>query len=245
MQLEVDYDGLEPPIVLFHELAAEGWRPPAAATPPHHAIDWSRPDHERGLDHTIRPWRVVGAVVAPPPGSGPRGAWTDEDATRLLPRLHAVLARHGLHDVERRDADRPSDPPIAPSPRPAPPPPTAATEAPSPSRGPVLATFVVDTEVAPAVRAALEADRWPHRTEAATTSVQQRYRGRSFTTERSAVRFAVALGAEAIGDLEHALDHVGVDRSLARLQIEPLEPGRSDESDLADVVPIDRRRGIA
>jgi hypothetical protein len=239
--LELDYDGLQPPIVLLRDLAALGWRPPAVATPPHEAIDWSQPDRERGLDHTIRPWQVVGATVDPPAGHGPRGAWTVDDAATFLPQLDALLDRHGLDAAGTRTTIGP-EPSSTGEASPATPTSSDAPEAPDTG---VLATFVVEAEAAPAVRAALEADQLAHRTSPATITVPQRYRGRDFTTDVAAVRVEVALPTDAVAALEATLDAVGVDRGLARLQIEPLEPSGRPATGLAEVHPIRPTRGVA
>jgi hypothetical protein len=241
--LEVDYDGLEPPVALLRDLAGLGWRPPAVAAPPHDAIDWSQPDRERGLGYTIRPWRVLGATVDPPAGTGPRGAWTEPDADTFLTALGEVLAQHGL-TADGGATTVPAD---------AAPPPASVTAGAGATGAPpiadptptLLVTFVVEAEAAPALRAGLEADRLAHRTQAATISVPQRYRGRDFTTDVSAVRFEVAVPAAGADPLVASLEALGVDRALSRLTIEPLEPAGEPTAGLAAVHPIRRPRGVA
>lgn len=121
--LEVGYDGLEPPTGLFDDLAMVGWRPPTPEPPPKHAIDWSTPDPATGQRFTIRPWRVEGARVEPPTGSGPRRQWTPDERRVFLTTLEGVLHRHGL---ALGSGDERAAPPGAPSIRPAPPPPASA-----------------------------------------------------------------------------------------------------------------------
>lgn len=94
--LAVDYDGLVPPTLLFDDLAMIGWRPPAPLPPPATAIDWSNPDPVAGTAYTVMPYRVTGARVEAPAGSGPRGRWTTTDRQAHRVPLRGVLARHGL-----------------------------------------------------------------------------------------------------------------------------------------------------
>lgn len=126
--LEVTYDGTRPPIGLFADLEMIGWRPPVPASPPASALDWTTPDPDTGSPCTIRPWTVAGAVVEPPPGTGPRQHWTEAERTVLVATLEGVLRRHGLLE--------PSDEPLDASPelalRPPPPPDPARTPDPDP-----------------------------------------------------------------------------------------------------------------
>lgn len=98
-ELEIDYDGLEPPMALFEDLTMIGWTPPVAAPPPARSIDWSTPDPTTGERFTVRPYRVEGAVATAPSGSGPRGRWTDADRAAFMVALQGVLRRHGLGDA--------------------------------------------------------------------------------------------------------------------------------------------------
>lgn len=259
--LELDYDGLDPPTTLFSDLALLGWRPPAAASPPHEAIDWATPDLARGLDHTIRPWRVVGAAVGPPAGSGPRGAWTDADAATFVPLLHRVLARHQVPVAGHPAAPGGgATPPAATAAPPSPSPPalpaspaargtTAGDEtSTTPTKGDSsvrLLSLVVEAEQGPAVREVLEAARLPFSTANAKVSVPQRYRGREFVAEVDGVRFEVVVPAHAVDEVRRSLAALGVDERLARLTIEPLEPSGGDDPDLAEVHPFRRTRGVA
>lgn len=95
--LEVAYDGLEPPRALFADLEMIGWCPPVPASPPHSAIDWSTPNPCTGDRFTIRNWRVEGQIIEPPPGSGPRGAWTAAERGAFLRAADGVLRRYGIH----------------------------------------------------------------------------------------------------------------------------------------------------
>lgn len=232
--LQLDYDGHDPPTGLLDDLALLGWRPPAAATPPHEAIDWNEPDRARGLGYTIRPFRVVGATVDPPSGTGPRGAWTEGEATTHLGLLANVLARHEVQVDGTAGPTRPN--PATPS--------DGAPAAPAASAE-VLVRFVVEADASPPVRALLEQHGLPYRTEHASISVPQRYRGRDFTSDVAAVRFEVATPADAAEAVQAGLDGLGVDRTLARLTIEPLEPGGDPDPGLAEVHPFRRNRGVA
>jgi hypothetical protein len=256
--LELDYDGLEPPTALLADLAVLGWHPPATATPPHDAIDWTVPDRARGLGYTIRPFRVVGATVDPPAGSGPRGAWTEGEATTHLGLLATLLVRHAVAEGAADPGGGTAAPEASLPARPSPPPrldgpadPPGATDPSDPADraeqapGDVLVTFVVEADTSPPVRALLEDQGLPYRTEHATLSVPQRYRGRDFTTDVAAVRFEVAAPPGAATALERGLDELGLDRALARLTIEPLEPSGEPDPGLAEVHPFRRNRGVA
>lgn len=94
--LVVGYDGLRPPAALFDDLAMIGWTPPTPAPPPRDAIDWDTPNLETGERFTVRSYRVDGAVVEPPAGSGPRGSWNPLEGDAFLRALHGVLRRHGV-----------------------------------------------------------------------------------------------------------------------------------------------------
>jgi len=94
--LELDYDGIQPPVELFSDLEMIGWKPPAPASPPATAIDWSNPDPVTGEDFTINSWKVEGAIVRPPEGSGFRGHWTAGESAAFLRSVEGVLARHHL-----------------------------------------------------------------------------------------------------------------------------------------------------
>jgi hypothetical protein len=59
-ELVVEYDGLEPPLALFAELAVAGWTAPVPVPPPAAAIDWSRPDPATGKGYSVRPYRAEG-----------------------------------------------------------------------------------------------------------------------------------------------------------------------------------------
>jgi hypothetical protein len=58
-ELEIEYDGLEPPVELFAELDAAGWTRPVPVPPPSSAIDWSRPDADTGKRYSVRPYRAT------------------------------------------------------------------------------------------------------------------------------------------------------------------------------------------
>jgi hypothetical protein len=243
--LELDYDGADPPTDLFADLAMLGWHPPAAATPPHDAIDWSVPDHERGLDYSIRAWRVLGAAVGPPAGSGHRGAWTETDVASFLPLLERILRRHEVvtAPVDRTTTNPPPVPPASAGPEA----PAGAQSDPQPDAPGSLLTFVVEADQAVAVRRVLEAATLPFRATNATISVPQRYRGREFVAEVAGVRFEVAAHAGASDEVRRSLAALGVDERLARLTIEPLEPTGADTDDpgLAEVHPFRPKRGVA
>ncbi len=129
--LEVDYDGLTPPLDLFGDLAMVGWAPPTPAPPPRDAIDWSRPDEATGQRFTVRPYRVTGAKVEAPGGTGPRSQWTPDERRAFLQVLGGVLTRHGL-SVDGPPATPATAPPPPPAAAPLPPPPTAAAPPPPP-----------------------------------------------------------------------------------------------------------------
>ncbi|MFN8039426.1 MAG: hypothetical protein U0Q07_09465 [Acidimicrobiales bacterium] len=141
--LELDYDGLAPPVDLFGDLAMVGWTPPTPAPPPRDAIDWSRPDEATGQRFTVQPYRVTGAKVEPPRGTGPRGQWTPDERRAFLQVLGGVLARHGLSLGGATPAPAPPPPVVAAAaaaPAPVvttlPPPPAAATLPPAPPAAP-------------------------------------------------------------------------------------------------------------
>jgi hypothetical protein len=59
-ELVLEYDGLEPPLALFAELAGAGWTAPVPVPPPADAIDWSRPDPATGKRYSVKPYRAEG-----------------------------------------------------------------------------------------------------------------------------------------------------------------------------------------
>lgn len=134
--LVVSYDGLAPPKALFADLEMIGWIPPVLAPPPRSAIDWSTPDETTGERFTVRSWKVEGAVVEPPAGSGPRGSWNPHEGDAFLRAVRGVLQRHGVHpldgDGRGHSASKPSGAALPPPPTgstPLPPPPSAAAPA--------------------------------------------------------------------------------------------------------------------
>ena len=223
--LEVAYWGTTPPAGLFADLEMIGWQPPVAAAPPASAIDWEAPDPATGERFTLRPWRVEGAVVEPPRGSGPRGHWTTADRDAFLLPLHGVLRRHGLHDDPA-----PASPGAAPAPaRPAGAPTDLAARpgvgAERPGTRPVW--FVVDPGQAEATRAALApaAVREPT-IEPTTRSITSTYRGSTFEQEVPAARVAADLPA---GEADRAVGHVcrslGLDQDDGRrVHLGPVVP---------------------
>ncbi|MFN8039427.1 MAG: hypothetical protein U0Q07_09470 [Acidimicrobiales bacterium] len=136
--LEVGYDGLAPPLDLFDDLAMIGWRPPAPVPPPRDAIDWSRPDEATGQRFTVRPYRIEGARVDPPPGSGPRHQWTADERRAFEQTLIGVLARHGLA-LDGHGAAPPPRPATAPAATSAPPATTAGLPPPPTTAVPAVA----------------------------------------------------------------------------------------------------------
>lgn len=120
--LALDYEGTDPPLELFADLAMVGWRPPAPAPPPASAIAWTADPDGGRTRHDVRPWRVTGAVVEPPAGRGPRGHWTPAERPAFLLALDGVLARHGLVP---EGFGNPGTPPLPD------PPPTPATSTPA------------------------------------------------------------------------------------------------------------------
>jgi hypothetical protein len=62
-EVEVTYDGRNPPHELFARWADLGWSPPTPGMPPRDAIDWSTPDVEHGRRYTLRPFRAVGRAT--------------------------------------------------------------------------------------------------------------------------------------------------------------------------------------
>jgi hypothetical protein len=121
--LVVTYDGLEPPRDLFADLEMIGWAPPVLAPPPRSAIDWSTPNEATGETFTVRSWKVEGAIVEPPAGSGPRGSWNPHEGDAFLRAMHGVLQRHGVQPLEADGRMRNAPPP--PVTASAPPPPAA------------------------------------------------------------------------------------------------------------------------
>lgn len=59
-ELEIEYDGLEPPASLFAALESLGWVAPVPMPPPASAIDWSTPDRRAGTSYSVRPYRATG-----------------------------------------------------------------------------------------------------------------------------------------------------------------------------------------
>jgi hypothetical protein len=234
----VDYDGHAPPVALFDDLRMIGWHPPAAAPPPREAIDWNRPDPERGVDYTVRPWRVRAATVAPPDGSGPRGAWTDAEEGPFLAALRGVLARHGVViDGE----------PTASGAEAA----GRAEARPAPERAgiSVLLRAVVEPELEPALRRVLDGRSLPYRSQPTSVSVAQRYRGRAFAMDLPAVALEVVLDTADLETLRTQLAALGLDDGRHQVEVCPLDPvPTADEAaagPLADVTPILRNRGVA
>jgi hypothetical protein len=97
-ELVLEYDGLEPPLALFAELAVAGWTAPVPVPPPADAIDWSRPDPATGKAYSVRPYRAEGR-------SRPQGrlAFAAEQVGELVERHRRAAA---MHDAT---ASRPTD----------------------------------------------------------------------------------------------------------------------------------------
>jgi len=223
--LEVAYDGLEPPRALFADLEMIGWRPPAPASPPRSAIDWSTPNPCTGDRFTIRNWRVEGQVIEPPPGSGPRGAWTAAERGAFLRAADGVLRRYGIHVLAAETGSLPAPPapatrtdPPAPSPPPAPAVPEQPVEAhtPAPAAEPAErggehggSEAIVAVVIEPTRRAIVTAAVAELGLEAAwspaTLTVRHRYRGSEYEAESPAHRVELRVPADAAGDVARAL----------------------------------------
>jgi hypothetical protein len=190
--LEVTYDGTDPPRALFDDLEMIGWTTPTTPPPPRTAIDWTTPDPSTGERYTLRSWLVEAALVEPPAGSGPRGAWTAEERPAYLLALDGVLRRHALSS-EPRVRCQPTATLVLlaePSRR-------AAIEA-------VLAAAAVDARLSPA-----------------TVTVIRQYRGSPYEVEVPALRFDVDLPGDAIDPVIRDLaDAAGIDeRDPERLRV--------------------------
>jgi hypothetical protein len=264
MWLELDYEGTDPPIDLFADLAMIGWRPPAPAAPPASAIDWSRTDLAEGERFKVLPWRVTGAVVEPPAGTGTRGHWTRAERTAFLLPLEGVLRRHGLdaEGLPGTGPDRPAPPdaaaPAPPSPAaaaPAPPPPAAPTplaQAPGPPAAPAEAatggaTVVVKAAVSPASRRdavaeALAPLHVPFHLAEVERTITNTYRGSTFETT-TLVLEVQALVAERLAPLvARVLRDCGLKPDVGPPAPEPLaaptrERGSADDDVERDDLP--------
>lgn len=227
--LEVAHDGLEPPSALFADLEMIGWRPPAPASPPRSAIDWSTPNPCTGERFTIRNWRVEGQIVEPPPGSGPRGAWTVAERGAFLRAADGVLRRHGVYALAAEvgtlpappatvQPTRATPPPPAPPAVPAPPAATrpdggiAAVEASTAAEGHqgeeqsgALVTVVVEPGRRAAVSTLLAERGLEGTWSAATVVVRHRYRGSEYEAEAPAHRVDVRVPPTQATDLAAVL----------------------------------------
>lgn len=185
-EIELRYDGAEPPLELLDELARLGWEGATPCPPPAHAIDWSAPDPVRGTRHSIRSFD--GMTTACLRGSERHRAAGVEQA-------RIVLARHGLLP----DGDRAE----APTPAPAPTKLAVSSETTAPTT--VRVELIVAPGAAIEVRARAsrlgtveleEPDVWT----ASTT-----YKGRTATRDRTARRFVLAVPADRHAELLVAL----------------------------------------
>lgn len=86
-ELELDYDGANPPSGLLAELAALGWEGATACPPPASAIDWSRPDPVKGTRHTIRSFPATTTAVL---------HGTEAHRSVILAATRAVLTSYGI-----------------------------------------------------------------------------------------------------------------------------------------------------
>lgn len=86
-EIEIEYDGLEPPLALFAELAVAGWTAPVPVPPPSDAIDWTRADHVTGKRYSVRPYRATGRSRP-----ATRAAFGVEQVRALIERHRHVAA---------------------------------------------------------------------------------------------------------------------------------------------------------
>jgi hypothetical protein len=182
--LEVDYDGLEPPVALFDDLGMIGWSPPVPAPPPASAVDWDRPDTSQGTTYSLRPFRVTGARVDGPRGSGRSGAWTVGERPAYLRTLEGVLRRHASAVA----ALLPADAELLPEPLSAPPAEEGAT---TPSVATV--SVLVPLAAAPSARGRLEGEGLAVTVEPAVLVIQGSYRGNTYLDEVPGQRLTVAV----------------------------------------------------
>ncbi|WP_334144787.1 hypothetical protein [Rhabdothermincola sp.] len=221
--LEVAYDGLEPPSALFADLEMIGWRPPAPASPPRSAIDWSTPNPRTGERFTIRNWRVERQIIEPPPGSGPRGAWTVAERGAFLRAAEGVLRRHGVYALSAEAASLLSPPTTDQPTRPSPAPPAAtapnedATGAEAPTRtegqrgrqqagaADALVTIIVEPVRRVAVSTLLAERGLEGTWSAATVTVRHRYRGSEYDAETPAQQVDVRVPPTEAMDLAAVL----------------------------------------
>lgn len=250
--LEVAYDGLEPPSALFADLEMIGWRPPAPASPPRSAIDWSTPNPRTGERFTIRNWRVEGQIVEPPPGSGPRGAWTVAERGAFLRAADGVLRRHGVYALSAQAGTLPAPPaaaappataaPTPPAPPTAPAAPTVAGRGEEVSPAPVpappagsegaadaagaLVAVIVEAPRRAAVSTLLAERGLDATWSAATVTVRHRYRGSEYEAQAPAHRVEVQVPSAAAADLAAALAAAGGVRvdDPTRCTISPAHP---------------------
>jgi hypothetical protein len=109
-ELVLEYDGLEPPLALFAELAVAGWTAPVPVPPPADAIDWSRPDPATGKGYSVRPYRAEGR-------SRPQGrlAFAADQVCELVERHRRAEARDATasEPTERTPSPSLDDGPVA------------------------------------------------------------------------------------------------------------------------------------
>lgn len=86
-EIELRYDGAQPPVDLLADLARLGWEGASPCPPPAHAIDWTQPDEARGTRHTIRSFDAVTTACL-------RGS--DRHRAVGVEQARLVLVRHGL-----------------------------------------------------------------------------------------------------------------------------------------------------
>jgi len=196
--LSVDYDGLVPPVLLFDDLAMIGWRPPAPTPPPASAIDWSTPDPVAGTSHSVRSYRVTGARVEAPPGSGPRGAWTPADRHAHLLPLRGVLARHGLALEDAEAVTEVEAFALLPAP------PGGVTDL-------VLVGVTVVDAFASVVLGRLRDEGLDPSTTPATVSRTIAFRGNRQEVEEAATRIEVVVGAGGAATVERLMGGEGVE----------------------------------
>lgn len=220
--LEVSYEGTDPPVDLFADLAMIGWHPPAPASPPASAIDWAADDLAPGERFRIRPWRVTGALVEPPHGSARRGGWTPGEREAFLVPLAGVLRRHGLADGVVGLPSAGGHPPAQKPGSPLPPPPAAATDPPpaepaaTPEPG---STVVVTAVVAPASRhlevaEALGPLAVPFHFAEVQRMVTSSYRGSTFETPTTVLQMQALVAAATADRVAEVLRSCGCEPTV-------------------------------
>lgn len=181
--VQMSYDGTLPPTEVLAELTRRGWSDAHPSPPPSSAIDWSRPDEDRGLRYSLLPFQAVTTATF---------AGSAEESRSAADWARSILERSGF-------PSEPASTSEAPQP--------AATDEVNPTiaSDSVCFEIVVADAYAPGVRARLgqHGEIVDERPDTVVTEVV--FRGNRSESAESVVRFVVEVAPEAEYDFVGAL----------------------------------------